>query len=164
MSCVSITLLLCLATMLLAQVTCQISGVSNCLCLKTSNRVLRKEMIESYMIQKAGVCHIDAILFKAASGLTFCSNPQKPWVKRATEFVDNKWSALETTAHPLNSAPTSKTALTLDTKAIETTAHLINSAPTFTTASTLDTASDWNGQDELRTTAPELLEYVYICL
>uniref|UniRef100_A0A8C2HLH6 Uncharacterized protein n=1 Tax=Cyprinus carpio TaxID=7962 RepID=A0A8C2HLH6_CYPCA len=52
--------------------------------------------------------------FKTVSGLTFCSNPQKPWVKRAIEFVDKKWSALETTAHLLNSAPTSKTTLTLD--------------------------------------------------
>uniref|UniRef100_A0A8C1U6W1 Chemokine interleukin-8-like domain-containing protein n=1 Tax=Cyprinus carpio TaxID=7962 RepID=A0A8C1U6W1_CYPCA len=358
MRCVSVTLLLCLATMLLAQVTCQINGVSNCPCLRTSNQVPRKKDIENYMIQKAGICHIDAILFKTVSGrficadpikpwvkrameyvdnkkkaaettacpinpaptftkastpdtasdwngqdelrttaplllefinksiarllctclktseavlhkediksykihkadichidaiefktvsgLTFCSNPQKPWVKRAIEFVDKKWSALETTAHLLNSAPTSKTTLTLDKasnwngqdelktighlfcpclkisetflhkeeihsykihkadvchfdaiefktvsghlicanplmpwvkramefvdkkkKAVQTIAHPINSAPTFTTASTLDTASDWNGQDELRTTEPELLEYVYICL
>ncbi|XP_016354433.1 monocyte chemotactic protein 1B-like [Sinocyclocheilus anshuiensis] len=106
MRCVSVTLLLCLATMLLAQVTCQISGVSNCLCLKTSNRVLRKEEIESYMIQKAGVCHIDAILFKTVSGRFICANPLKPWVKRAVEFVDKK-KAVETTARPINSASTS---------------------------------------------------------
>uniref|UniRef100_A0A673HZF6 Chemokine interleukin-8-like domain-containing protein n=1 Tax=Sinocyclocheilus rhinocerous TaxID=307959 RepID=A0A673HZF6_9TELE len=129
MSCVSITLLLCLATMLLAQVTCQISGVSNCLCLKTSNRVLRKEMIESYMIQKAAVCHIDAILFKTVRGRFICANPLMHWVKRAMEFVDKR-------------------------KAIKKKAHPMNPAPTFTTASTLDAASDWNGQDELRTTAP----------
>lgn len=45
-------------------------------------------------------------------------------------------------------------------KAVKKTAHPINAAPTFTTASTPDTSSDWNGQDELRTTEPELLEFV----
>uniref|UniRef100_A0A672S3H1 Chemokine interleukin-8-like domain-containing protein n=1 Tax=Sinocyclocheilus grahami TaxID=75366 RepID=A0A672S3H1_SINGR len=139
MSCVLITLLLCLAPILLAQVTCQISGMSNCFCLKTSNRVLRKEKIESYMIQKVGVCHTDAILFKRVSGRFICANPLKPWVKRAMEFVDKK-------------------------KAIKKKAHPMNPAPTFTTASTLDAASDWNGQDELRTTAPELLEFVNKCV
>uniref|UniRef100_A0A8C2G772 Chemokine interleukin-8-like domain-containing protein n=1 Tax=Cyprinus carpio TaxID=7962 RepID=A0A8C2G772_CYPCA len=112
MSCVSITLLLCLATMLLAHVTCQTVGRLLCTCLKTSEAVLHKEDIKSYKIHKADICHIDAIEFKTVSGLTFCSNPQKPWVKRAIEFVDKKWSALETTAHLLNSAPTSKTTLT----------------------------------------------------
>uniref|UniRef100_A0A672RKM2 Chemokine interleukin-8-like domain-containing protein n=1 Tax=Sinocyclocheilus grahami TaxID=75366 RepID=A0A672RKM2_SINGR len=113
MSCVSKTLLLCL------------TGRSNCLCLKTSNCVLRKENIESYVIQKAGFCHIDAVLFKTVNGLTFCSNPQKLWVKRAMQFVD---------------------------KANETTAHTMNSTSTFKTASVQNTTSHWNGQDELRNT------------
>uniref|UniRef100_A0A8C1U1L8 Chemokine interleukin-8-like domain-containing protein n=1 Tax=Cyprinus carpio TaxID=7962 RepID=A0A8C1U1L8_CYPCA len=90
MSCVSITLLLCLATMLLTQVTCQTIGRLLCTCLKTSEAVLHKEDIKSYKIHKADICHIDAIEFKTVSGLTFCSNPQKPWVKRAIEFVDKK--------------------------------------------------------------------------
>lgn len=77
--------------------------------------------------------------FKTVSGLTFCSNPQKPWVKRAIEFVDKKWSALETTAHLLNSAPTSKTTLTLDK------------------------ASNWNGQDELKSTFEFLNKCLFLC-
>ncbi|XP_050953930.1 chemokine (C-X-C motif) ligand 32b, duplicate 1 [Labeo rohita] len=134
MSCVSITILLWLATMLRTQVICQFSGGSYCPCLKTSNRVLHKENIESYMTQKA-VCHIDAVLFKTVSGLTFCSNPQKPWVKKAMEFVDQKLMSSEMTAHP------------------------INSTSTFKITSKLNTASDWNEQDEQRTTSPELLEF-----
>uniref|UniRef100_A0A671PWT6 Chemokine interleukin-8-like domain-containing protein n=1 Tax=Sinocyclocheilus anshuiensis TaxID=1608454 RepID=A0A671PWT6_9TELE len=126
MSCVSKTLLLCLAIILLAQVTLGLSGRSNCLCLKTSNRVLRKENIESYVIQKAGFCHIDAVLFKTVNGLTFCSNPQKLWVKRPMQFVDKK--ANEMTAHPMNSTST------------------------FKTASVQNTTSHWNGQDELKNT------------
>ncbi|KAK2870220.1 hypothetical protein Q8A67_024612 [Cirrhinus molitorella] len=61
MSCVSITYLQCLAVMLLTQVTCQIKGRANCLCLRTSKRIPPKQNIESYMIQIADVCHIDAI-------------------------------------------------------------------------------------------------------
>uniref|UniRef100_A0A8C1U4A4 Chemokine interleukin-8-like domain-containing protein n=1 Tax=Cyprinus carpio TaxID=7962 RepID=A0A8C1U4A4_CYPCA len=140
MRCVSVTLLLCLATMLLAQFTCQISGMSNCPCLKTSNKVYRKEEMENYMTQKAGICHIDAILFKTVSGRFICADPLKAWRKLPGEFVDKKKKAVKMTANP------------------------INAAPTFTTASTPDTASDWNGQDELRTTAPELLEFVNTCV
>uniref|UniRef100_A0A8C2G9C5 Chemokine interleukin-8-like domain-containing protein n=1 Tax=Cyprinus carpio TaxID=7962 RepID=A0A8C2G9C5_CYPCA len=140
MRCVSVTLLLCLATMLLAQVTCQINGVSNCPCLRTSNQVPRKKDIENYMIQKAGICHIDAILFKTVSGRFICADPLKARREIPMEFVDKKKKAVKMTAHP------------------------INAAPTFTTASTPDTASDWNGQDELRTTEPELLEFVNTCV
>uniref|UniRef100_A0A8C1Q5E1 Chemokine interleukin-8-like domain-containing protein n=1 Tax=Cyprinus carpio TaxID=7962 RepID=A0A8C1Q5E1_CYPCA len=93
MRCVSVTLLLCLATMLLAQVTCQISGRSNCLCLKTLNRVPRKENIESYMIQKAGICHIDAILFKTVKGRFICADPQNPVAINARKHMDNKKKA-----------------------------------------------------------------------
>uniref|UniRef100_A0A9J8BPT5 Chemokine interleukin-8-like domain-containing protein n=1 Tax=Cyprinus carpio carpio TaxID=630221 RepID=A0A9J8BPT5_CYPCA len=107
MRCVCVTLLLCLATMLLAQVTCQISGMSNCPCLKTSNKVYRKEEMENYMTQKAGICHINAILFKTVSGRFICADPIKPWVKRAMECVNNKKKAAETTARPINSGSTS---------------------------------------------------------
>ncbi|XDV47695.1 hypothetical protein PO909_017265, partial [Leuciscus waleckii] len=100
MRCVSITPLLFLATVLLAQVTLQQSGRSTCPCLKTSKNVLRRENIRSYMIQKAGVCHIDAIVFKTDKG-TFCSEPQKPWVKKAMQFVDKKAAAIKTTSRPI---------------------------------------------------------------
>ncbi|XP_016097676.1 chemokine (C-X-C motif) ligand 32b, duplicate 1 [Sinocyclocheilus grahami] len=110
MRCVSVTLLLCLATMLLAQVTCQISGRSNCLCLKTSNRVPRKENIECYIIQNAGVCHIDAILFKTVKGRFICADPLNPSARKARKYVDNKKKATETTSRPVNSASTFKTA------------------------------------------------------
>ncbi|KAK9953172.1 hypothetical protein ABG768_017190 [Culter alburnus] len=109
MRCVSITPLLFLATVLFAQVTCQMSGPSTCLCLKTSETVLRKENIRSYKIQKAGVCQIDAVQFKTIRGLTFCSDPQKPWVKRAIEYVDKKKNANKTTERPINSTSTFKT-------------------------------------------------------
>ncbi|XP_016327530.1 C-C motif chemokine 2-like [Sinocyclocheilus anshuiensis] len=113
MRCVSVTLLLCLATMLLAQVTCQISGRSNCLCLKTSNRVPRKENIENYMMQNAGVCHIDAILFKTVKGRFICADPLSPSARNARKYVDNKKAAA--TARPVNSASTFKTASMLNT-------------------------------------------------
>ncbi|XP_026057558.1 monocyte chemotactic protein 1B-like [Carassius auratus] len=106
MRCVSVTLLLCLATMLLAQVNCQISGRANCLCLKTSNRVPRKENIESYMIQNAGVCHIDAILFKTVRGRFICADPKIPLATEAKKYVDKKKA---TRALPVNSASTFKT-------------------------------------------------------
>uniref|UniRef100_A0A673INE8 Chemokine interleukin-8-like domain-containing protein n=1 Tax=Sinocyclocheilus rhinocerous TaxID=307959 RepID=A0A673INE8_9TELE len=99
---------------------------SFCPCLKTSETVLSKEDIKSYQIRKADMCHIDAIEFKTVNGLTFCSNPQKLWVKRAMQFVDKK--AHEMTAHPMNSTST------------------------FKTASVQNTTSHWNGQDELRNT------------
>uniref|UniRef100_A0A8C1CC16 Chemokine interleukin-8-like domain-containing protein n=1 Tax=Cyprinus carpio carpio TaxID=630221 RepID=A0A8C1CC16_CYPCA len=115
MSCVSITLLLCLATMLLTQNECLLSGVSNCPCLKTSNWVPRKEQIESYMIQKAPICHIDAVLFKTVSGRFICADPIKARRKKPREFVDKKKKAVKMTAHPINAAPTFTTASTPDT-------------------------------------------------
>ncbi|XDV47696.1 hypothetical protein PO909_017266 [Leuciscus waleckii] len=136
MRCVSITPLLFLATVLLAQVT--LSGFSYCPCLKTSETVLRNENIKSYKIDKAGVCHIDAIVFKTVNRLTFCANPQNLWVKRVMQFVDEK-AATEMTAHP------------------------INSISTFKTESMLKTTTHWNGQDE-PTTSPELIEFKNICL
>ncbi|XP_052398842.1 chemokine (C-X-C motif) ligand 32b, duplicate 1 [Carassius gibelio] len=108
MRCVSVTLLLCLATMLLDQVNCQLSGGSTCPCLKTTDRVYRKEDMEGYIKQEAGVCLVDAVLFKAINGRFICGNPQKLWVKRAVEFLDKKKKpAVKTTVRPLNSAPTS---------------------------------------------------------
>uniref|UniRef100_A0A8C1WXY2 Uncharacterized protein n=1 Tax=Cyprinus carpio TaxID=7962 RepID=A0A8C1WXY2_CYPCA len=124
MRCVSVTVLLCLATMLLAQVTCQISGRSNCLCLKTLNRVPRKENIESYMIQKAGI-------FK---GCFICTDPQSSLAINSMQYVK--------------------------IKAFEKTAFLINPTSTFKRGSTLIKTSDWNGEDELRTILPELLQFV----
>ncbi|KAK7118540.1 hypothetical protein R3I94_022131 [Phoxinus phoxinus] len=118
MRCVSITPLLFLATVLLAQVTCQQSGRSTCHCLKLSKTVLRKEMIRSYTVQKAGVCHIDAIVFKTVRGST-CSNPELPWVKRAMQYLDEKAAAAnKTTARPIFSTSTFKT-----TSMLNTTAH-----------------------------------------
>ncbi|XP_056104771.1 chemokine (C-X-C motif) ligand 32b, duplicate 1 [Rhinichthys klamathensis goyatoka] len=114
MKCVSITPLLFLATVLLAQVTCQQSGRSTCPCLKTSKCVLRKEYIRSYTVQKAGVCHIDAIVFKTASGFT-CSKPHLPWVERAMKFVDKKAAAIKTTARPIFSTSTFQTTSMLNT-------------------------------------------------
>ncbi|XP_039540577.1 chemokine (C-X-C motif) ligand 32b, duplicate 1 [Pimephales promelas] len=116
MKCVSITLLF-LATVLLSQVTCQQSGRS-CLCLKTSKSVPRRENIISYTIQRAGVCHIDAIVFKTVRG-RICSEPKMPLVKKAMQFVDEK-------------------------KAIKTTSHPIFSTSIFETESTLNTTSHWN--------------------
>ncbi|KAK7123569.1 hypothetical protein R3I93_021866 [Phoxinus phoxinus] len=110
MRCVSITPLLFLATVLLAQVACQHGSC----CLKTSKTVLRKEMIRSYTEQKAGVCHIDAIVFKTVRGST-CSNPQLPWVKRAMQYLDEKAAANKTTARPIFSTSTFKTTSTLIT-------------------------------------------------
>ncbi|XP_026093262.1 C-C motif chemokine 2-like [Carassius auratus] len=107
MRCVSVTLLLCLATMLLDQVTCQMSGVPFCPCLQTTDRVYRKEDMEGYINQEAGICPIDAVLFKAINGRFICGNQQKLWVKRAVKFLDKKKSAVKTTVRPLNSAPTS---------------------------------------------------------
>nr|AXF84192.1 chemokine ligand 32b [Ctenopharyngodon idella] len=112
MRCVSITPLLFLATMLFAQVTCQMPGPSTCLCLKTSETVLRKENIRSYKIQKAGVCQIDAVQFKTVRGLSFCSDPRKPWVKRAIQYVDEKKKANKTTVRPIISTSTFKTTST----------------------------------------------------
>uniref|UniRef100_A0A8C1H654 Chemokine interleukin-8-like domain-containing protein n=1 Tax=Cyprinus carpio carpio TaxID=630221 RepID=A0A8C1H654_CYPCA len=132
MSSVSKTLLLCLAIILLAQVTAS-TGHSFCPCLKTSETVLSKEDIKHYKILKADICHIDAIEFKTVNGLTFCSNPRKLWVKRAMQFVDKK--ANETTAHP------------------------INATSTFKTESVQNTTSHWNGQDELRSRSHEPHEY-----
>ncbi|KAK7123568.1 hypothetical protein R3I93_021865 [Phoxinus phoxinus] len=133
MRCVLITPLLFLATVLLALVTCQQSGRSTCPCLKTSKTVLRRENIRSYTVQKAGVCHIAAIVFKKVRGFT-CSNPQLPWVKRAMQYLDEKAAAIKTTARP------------------------IFSTSTFKTTSTLITTSHWNGQDEPRT-SPVLIEF-----
>ncbi|XP_048030945.1 uncharacterized protein LOC125258138 [Megalobrama amblycephala] len=129
MRCLSITLLF-LATMLLAQVTCQLSGPSTCPCLKTSETVLRKENIRSYKIQKARVCQIVAIQFKTVRGLTFCSDPRKPWVKRAIEYVDKKKNANKTTARPKNSK---------------------------STTTELNTTSHWNRRDELGASSPEFI-------
>ncbi|XP_043081785.1 C-C motif chemokine 20-like [Puntigrus tetrazona] len=103
MRCASVSLLLCLALMLLAQFSCPISGLRNCPCLKTSKHVLRKEDIDSYIIQEAGVCHITAVLFKTVKGRFICSDPQKPWVKRAIE----KETAAEMTTRPVISASAS---------------------------------------------------------
>ncbi|XP_058623825.1 C-C motif chemokine 7-like [Onychostoma macrolepis] len=111
MRCASVTLLLCLATMLLAQVTCQINGRSSCLCLKTSNRVPRKENLESYMIQNAGSCHIDAILFKTVKGQFFCADPQNPLAINARKYMDMK----NKTAFLINPTSTLKTGSTLST-------------------------------------------------
>ncbi|KAI2645077.1 Eotaxin [Labeo rohita] len=107
MRCASVTLLLCLATVMLAQVSCQISGRSNCLCLKTSNRVPRKENIESYMIQTAGVCHIDAILFKTVKGRFVCADPKNSLAIDARQYVDNKKVAPKKTTRPIKTASTS---------------------------------------------------------
>ncbi|XP_051542531.1 chemokine (C-X-C motif) ligand 32b, duplicate 1 [Myxocyprinus asiaticus] len=111
----SISPLLCLATMLLSYVTCQIIGCSTCPCLKTSDTVLRLENITNYKRHTAGVCHIDAIEFKTVKGFTVCSNPQKPWVRRAMKFVDKKRKANEMTARPINSTLPFKTASTQNT-------------------------------------------------
>ncbi|KAK2870219.1 hypothetical protein QQF64_021821 [Cirrhinus molitorella] len=107
MRCVSVTLLLCLTTVMLTQVTCQIKGRANCLCLKTSKRIPLKQNIESYMIQTAGVCHIDAILFKTFRGRFICADPNDPLAKEAREYFDNKKKAPETTVRPIKSASTS---------------------------------------------------------
>ncbi|KAF4095731.1 chemokine (C-X-C motif) ligand 32b, duplicate 1 [Onychostoma macrolepis] len=115
MRCASVTLLLCLATILLAQVTCQINGRSSCLCLKTSNRVPRKENIESYMIQNAGACHIDAILFKTVKGRFICADPKNLLAINARKYLDSKKKAAETTDRPVNSASTFKSASMLNT-------------------------------------------------
>nr|AXJ20719.1 putative chemokine ligand 32b [Ctenopharyngodon idella] len=131
MRCVSITPLL--ATMLLAQVTCQMPGPSTCLCLKTSEVVLRKENIRSYKIQKTSVCQIDAVQFKTVRGLTFCSDPRKLWVKRAIQYVDKKKNANKTTARPKNSTST------------------------FKTTTQLNTTSHWNRQDELGASSPKFI-------
>ncbi|XP_056594791.1 chemokine (C-X-C motif) ligand 32b, duplicate 1 [Triplophysa dalaica] len=109
MGSLSISLLLCLATVLLTNVTCQRKGRSVCPCLKTTNTVLSKKNIVYYKRQKAGTCHIDAIVFTTVKNRIICADPKKTWVTEAIQYVDKKKGAIKSTARPVNSTPTYKT-------------------------------------------------------
>ncbi|XP_056306837.1 chemokine (C-X-C motif) ligand 32b, duplicate 1 [Danio aesculapii] len=120
--------LLCLAVMLLVQVSCQISNLY-CPCLKTrSDVVLRKANIKSYTTQRAGICHVDAIVFKTVKGITFCADPKQTWVKDAMKSLDKKKAAPrpKATAQPINS--------TFDATSMPNTTSYLNTTNTNTTS------------------------------
>ncbi|NP_001108533.1 chemokine (C-X-C motif) ligand 32b, duplicate 1 precursor [Danio rerio] len=142
--------LLCLAVMLLVQESYQVSSSSYCPCLKLSDGVLRKANIKSYIRQRAGVCHIDAIVFTTVRGITFCADPKLTWVIDAMKFLDKKKAASEpkTTTQPISSTfnatsmpnttvnlNTTNTTSDLNTTNTNTTSHL-NTANTNTKAQT----------------------------
>ncbi|KAA0704654.1 C-C motif chemokine 2 [Triplophysa tibetana] len=125
MGSLSISLLLCLATVLLSDVTCQRKGRSACSCLKTTNTVVQKENIVYYRRQLAGRCHIDAIIFTTVRNRIICADPKKPWVIRAIQYVDKKKGAVKSTARPVNSTPTYKTTPALNTTSDLNTTQLL---------------------------------------
>ncbi|KAL7835314.1 hypothetical protein SRHO_G00276610 [Serrasalmus rhombeus] len=96
--------LLCLTVMLLAAAVCQAIGPGSCECLKTSSTVLQISKIKSYYVQKSGLCPIDAVVFTTVKGVKICSDPQKPWVKRAMKIVDGRRTTVSSKAIPATTA------------------------------------------------------------
>ncbi|XP_036413833.1 uncharacterized protein LOC118798561 [Colossoma macropomum] len=94
----------CLTVMLLAAAVFQVTGPGLCECLKTSNAVLQISNIKSYYVQKSLLCLIDAVVFTTAKGVKICSDPQKPWVKRAMKAVDGRRTNVSSTAVPVTTA------------------------------------------------------------
>ncbi|KAJ8278081.1 hypothetical protein GJAV_G00083610 [Gymnothorax javanicus] len=62
---------------------------SNC-CLKVSRTKPPLENIVGYTVQQAGLCPVNAIVFKTSKGNWVCSNPENDWVKRAMAQVDER--------------------------------------------------------------------------
>uniref|UniRef100_A0A8B9GYB0 Chemokine interleukin-8-like domain-containing protein n=1 Tax=Astyanax mexicanus TaxID=7994 RepID=A0A8B9GYB0_ASTMX len=117
------TELLCLtAALLLTATLCQVKGT--CKCLRTSNTVLQVQRVKSYYVQKSGLCHVDAVVFTTVRGITVCSDPKKPWVKKAITAVDARTRA---SLPPSSPAVPTKTATTASTPkwSTETTGDLV---------------------------------------
>nr|XP_015216590.1 PREDICTED: monocyte chemotactic protein 1B-like [Lepisosteus oculatus] len=84
-------LVLLFNVLLVCTLTSAGSGPTASCCLKASNTVLQREKIASYHIQKdSGVCLFEAVVFTTIRGVRVCSDPRKPWVKKAMKYVDGK--------------------------------------------------------------------------
>ncbi|KAI4904012.1 hypothetical protein NFI96_021460 [Prochilodus magdalenae] len=97
------TVLLSLTLLLLAATFSQGAGEpgGSCVCLRTSGTVLRITNIRSYYVQRAGVCHIDAVVFTTVKGLKICSDPKKPWAERAMKAVDARKKPVSSSVVPV---------------------------------------------------------------
>ncbi|KAG7487438.1 hypothetical protein MATL_G00023320 [Megalops atlanticus] len=65
-------------------------GRSSTCCLKVSETRLSRDRIKDYTVQRAGVCPVNAIVFRTKIGKQVCSDPAKDWVKRAMKTVDTR--------------------------------------------------------------------------
>ncbi|XP_062377357.1 monocyte chemotactic protein 1B-like [Sardina pilchardus] len=83
------TLCLCIATSLLFATLGRASIATAC-CPKTTNTVLRQSNITGYHRQERGICPVQAVVFTTVRNIRVCSDPKKPWVKKAVKFIDSK--------------------------------------------------------------------------
>ncbi|XP_049319124.1 chemokine (C-X-C motif) ligand 32b, duplicate 1 isoform X2 [Astyanax mexicanus] len=156
------TELLCLiAALLLTAILCQETGpVGKCKCLRTSNTVLQVQRVKSYYVQKSGLCHVDAVVFTTVRGIAVCSDPKKPWVKKAMTVVDARTKASlppSSPAVPTKTAASRPTRITTDLKELlvsktmtsvdsrRPTASLLSAILTKTTASTPKWSTETTG-------------------
>ncbi|XP_036411196.1 eotaxin-like [Megalops cyprinoides] len=65
-------------------------GPPSTCCLRVSETRLRLDRIRDYTVQNAGICPVDAIVFRTKRGKRVCSDPERDWVKRAMKTVDTK--------------------------------------------------------------------------
>ncbi|KAG9283475.1 eotaxin-like [Astyanax mexicanus] len=158
------TELLCLtAALLLTATLCQAATgpvKGTCKCLRTSNTVLQVQRVKSYYVQKSGLCHVDAVVFTTVRGITVCSDPKKPWVKKAITAVDARTRASlppSSPAVPTKTAASRPTRITTDLKELlvsktmtsvdsrRPTASLLSAILTKTTASTPKWSTETTG-------------------
>ncbi|XP_031439854.1 C-C motif chemokine 12-like isoform X1 [Clupea harengus] len=58
-------------------------------CQKTSTTRLQLSKIKHYHMQKVGLCPVDAVVFTTVKDVRVCSDPRRPWVKKAVRYIDS---------------------------------------------------------------------------
>ncbi|KAK2815008.1 hypothetical protein Q7C36_023274 [Tachysurus vachellii] len=96
------TALLCLFAVLLTATVCQ--SLNPCVCIKISSKIVPVQRTKSYYLQKSGLCDITAAVLTTVKGRTVCADPNKPWVIKAMQFVDDKRRTVSTTASAMSTA------------------------------------------------------------
>ncbi|KAL2085716.1 hypothetical protein ACEWY4_019036 [Coilia grayii] len=64
-------------------------GIPRSCCLRTDRTVLSLKNIKDYHMQNVALCPVDAVVFTTVKGIKVCSDPKKPWVKRAVKHFDS---------------------------------------------------------------------------
>ncbi|XP_063062228.1 monocyte chemotactic protein 1B-like [Engraulis encrasicolus] len=109
------TLCFCMASVLLCA-TLGRAVPTNC-CLTTVKIVLPPKNIRDYHWQKVPLCPIEAVVLTTVKGVQVCSDPKKPWVKKAVKHVDSlkrpQVSAVTTQAPLTNATESARNATSL---------------------------------------------------
>ncbi|XP_051542536.1 C-C motif chemokine 20-like [Myxocyprinus asiaticus] len=79
----------CMALFLFCFTTVTSKPSSNC-CLKTSNKRIPKNKVVDYTIQRAGLCHINAIVLLTEKRKARCYDPNSAWIKKVTAMVNRR--------------------------------------------------------------------------